>query len=91
MKDKTDWARVRALTDEDIRRAVADDPDTFIPDADWWKRAKVVLPANKRRVSLRLDPDVVTWFQRGGRGYQTRINAVLRAFMNARRNERKRA
>ena len=82
-KDKTDYARLRALTDADIKRAVADDPDTFIPDAAWWKRARVVMPATKEMVTLRLDPDVLIWFRKRGRGYQTRINAVLRAFVDA--------
>jgi len=35
----------------------------------------------KKPVTLRLDADVLAWFQRGGRGYQTRINAILRAAM----------
>ena len=83
MKDETDYARLRALTDSDIEKAVADDPDTFIPDAAWWKHARVVMPGAKEMVTLRLDPDVLAWFRKAGRGYQTRINAVLRAFVEA--------
>ncbi len=83
VKDKTDWKRVRALTDADIEGAVAEDPDTFIPDARWMERAQLVLPAAKEVVTLRLDPDVLAFFRRDGRGYQTRINAVLRAFVEA--------
>jgi uncharacterized protein (DUF4415 family) len=82
-KDETDDARLRALMDADIEKAVADDPDTFIPDAAWWKSARVVLPGAKEMVTLRLDPDVLAWFRKAGRGYQTRINAVLRAFVEA--------
>ena len=85
MKDKTDFARLRALKDVDIARAVAEDADTFIPDAAWWKRARVVLPGAKEMVTLRLDPDVIAWFRKSGRGYQTRINAVLRAFVEAKK------
>jgi uncharacterized protein (DUF4415 family) len=81
--DKADTKRLRALIDADIEKAVADDPDTFIPDAAWWKRARVVMPGAKEMVTLRLDPDVLAWFRKAGRGYQTRINAVLRAFVEA--------
>jgi uncharacterized protein (DUF4415 family) len=84
-KDKSDRARLRALTDADIEKAVGHDPDTFIPDAAWWKKARVVLPGAKEMVTLRLDPDVLAWFRKRGRGYQTRINAVLRAFVDAQR------
>jgi uncharacterized protein (DUF4415 family) len=82
-QDETDWRRIEAMTDADIRQAVADDPDTFIPDADWINHARIVTPQAKAMVTLRLDPDVLAWFKQGGRGYQTRINAVLRAFVEA--------
>jgi uncharacterized protein (DUF4415 family) len=82
-QDETDWRRVEAMTDADITQAVADDPDTFIPDAQWIGNARIVTPQAKAMVTLRLDPDVLAWFKQGGRGYQTRINAVLRAFVEA--------
>jgi len=84
MKSETDWARVDALTDEDIERAVAEDPDAapFWTDEDW-KNARVVWPQGKAPVTLRLDRDIIAWFKARGRGYQTRINAVLRAFVEA--------
>jgi len=82
-RDETDDARLRALTDADIEKSAAEDPDTFVPDAEWFKRARVVMPGQKEMVTLRLDPDVLTWFRKAGRGYQTRINAVLRAFVEA--------
>ncbi len=72
-----------SLEDSEIERAVADDPDTFIPDAAWFANARLVVPATKEMVTLRLDPDILAWFRRAGRGYQTRINAVLRAFVEA--------
>ncbi|MBF0456597.1 MAG: BrnA antitoxin family protein [Nitrospirae bacterium] len=81
--DKTDWARVAAMTDTEIEQAVASDPDTFIPDANWFDKAQIVMPQTKSMVTLRLDPDVLKWFKHDGRGYQTRINAVLRAFVKA--------
>ncbi len=85
-KDRTDWKRVRDLTEEDIERAVASDPDAApIMDDDWWREARVVPPMTKVPVSVRLDRDVLDWFKRQGPRYQSRINAVLRAFMEARR------
>jgi uncharacterized protein (DUF4415 family) len=83
MNDKTDTKRVQALTDAEIDRAVSDDPDSFVPDARWFENARLVMPQAKEMVTLRLDPDVLAWFRNAGRGYQTRINAVLRAFVEA--------
>jgi uncharacterized protein (DUF4415 family) len=84
MKSRTDWARVDALTDEEIERAVAEDPDAPpFWTAEDWKNARVVWPQGKAPVTLRLDQDIIAWFKHQGRGYQTRINAVLRAFVGA--------
>jgi uncharacterized protein (DUF4415 family) len=75
---KTDWARLAAMKDEDIDYSdIPELTETF------WKEAKVVLPESKRPVFLRLDSDVLQWFRQQGRGYQTRINAILRAYMKA--------
>lgn len=83
MVDQTDHMRLRALTDADIEKAVAEDPDSFTPDSSWMENARIVTPGIKEIVTLRLDPDILAWFRRDGRGYQTRINAVLRAFVEA--------
>jgi uncharacterized protein (DUF4415 family) len=85
MKNKTDRERLGTMTDVEIEQATATDPDSFTPDASWMARAVVVKPKAKEVVTLRLDPDVLAWFRREGRGYQTRINAVLRAFVEAHR------
>lgn len=74
---------VKAMNDAEIEREVADDPDTFIPDAKWFESARLVMPKAKEMVTLRLDPEIVAWFRSAGRGYQTRINAVLKAFVEA--------
>lgn len=86
LPDQTDWARVDALTDEDIAKAVRDDPDAAPLDIDWSK-ARIVHPVRKTAISLRIDDDVLTYFKEKGRGYQTRINAVLRAYMDAAKTE----
>jgi uncharacterized protein (DUF4415 family) len=81
-------ARRRTPTGRPAKRkrvaTAVSDPDTFIPDAAWWKGARVVLPPERDLVTMRLDADILAWFRRGGRGYQSRINAVLRAYMRAR-------
>ena len=81
-ESKTDWARVDAMTDAEIEAQMRDDPDwaDFI-DIDW-STAKVVYPVEKQAVSIRLDSDVVDFFKSQGKGYQTRINAVLRSYMD---------
>ena len=71
------------MSDAEIRRAVKSDPDQSWANADFWKKARLVVPEPKERVGLRLDRDVMAYFRGQGRGYQTRINAVLRAYMEA--------
>ncbi len=83
MKDLTDWARLDAMTEEEIERNAADDPDNPPWTDEDWKNARVVWPQGKAPVTLRLDKDIIAWFKHRGRGYQTRINAVLRAFVEA--------
>jgi uncharacterized protein (DUF4415 family) len=80
----TDWRKLASLSDASIRRAAKADQDTFVPDKAWWDKATVVVPGAKKLVSLRIDEDVLDWFRRQGRGYQTRINAILRSYMDAR-------
>ena len=83
MKSLTDWARLDAMTEEEIERNAAEDPDNPPMTEEDWKNARVVWPQGKAPVTLRLDKDIIAWFKHRGRGYQTRINAVLRAFVEA--------
>jgi len=89
-KGKTDWARVDALTDEDIAKAVASDPDAAPLDIDW-SDAVLVIPARKKAISIRVDEDVLDYFKSEGDGYQRRINAVLRSYMLQKAKPKKRA
>ena len=78
MKGRTDWDALRqadALGLEPER-----DEDEFEVD---WTRAELVTPEPKKMISLRVDPDVLEFFKSQGAGYQTRMNAVLRAWMDA--------
>jgi uncharacterized protein (DUF4415 family) len=79
-KGRTDWERLRNDTsepelDEEERDLVID-----------WASARLVMPEAKETISIRLDPDVLEYFRAGGKGYQTRINAVLRAWMEAQKD-----
>ncbi|EJW10582.1 hypothetical protein A33M_4269 [Rhodovulum sp. PH10] len=80
-KGRTDWAAVDALTDEEIGEAVRNDPDAVPLDVDWSK-AVLAEPPKKTAISIRLDDDVLDFFKSEGPGYQRRINAVLRSFMD---------
>jgi uncharacterized protein (DUF4415 family) len=81
-EDQTDWARVRAMPQEEVER-LADEEDGPLPEG-WEKTIVLGIPEPKQGVHIRLDADVLRWFKAQGPGYQTRINAVLRAFMAAR-------
>ncbi len=87
MKSLTDWARLDAMTEEEIERNAADDPDNPPWTDEDWANARVVWPQGKAPVTLRIDKDILHWFKRQGRGYQTRINAVLRAFVEAQKQK----
>lgn len=77
---KTDWARVRALKDQDIVQS-KDHPEASVRHIvrGVVRRGLKPIPP-KAAISLRLDADVLDWFKAQGPGYQTRINAVLRAY-----------
>jgi uncharacterized protein (DUF4415 family) len=79
---RTDWKRVRSLSDPQIRRALDSDPEALPTDAAFWKKARVVIPAAKQTITIRLDADLLAWLRKQ-KGYQTRINAVLRMYMEA--------
>jgi uncharacterized protein (DUF4415 family) len=69
---------IEAIRDEDID--YSDVPET---DAAFWADAELRMPQTKKGVYLRLDQDVLEWLKAQGSGYQTRINAILRAYMEA--------
>lgn len=86
LEGKTNWEHVENLPDEEIRRAVEEDPDAFLLDDDWFENAMFVSPsAEKEQISIRLDKDILEFFRAGGSGYQSRINKVLREYMAVQR------
>ena len=86
MKGETDYARLDAMTDEDIARAVAEDPDAAPIDADW-SEAVLVVPAGLRDAMLRVDDDVLAWFRGAGEDFKARMKAVLRSHVEQQRRE----
>jgi len=82
-KGHTDWKRVDALTDDEIEIMAAADEENPAAEAEHWASARVGLPPRKTRIHASLDADVVDWFKQQGRGYQTRMNAVFRRYMEA--------
>jgi uncharacterized protein (DUF4415 family) len=78
----TEWNKLSGKSIAAIRKGIESDPDAHPPDQAFWKSAKVVLPSRKEVVTMRLDADLLEWF-RQQRGYQTRINAILRSYMKA--------
>jgi uncharacterized protein (DUF4415 family) len=81
-ESRTDWARVDAMTEEELEAAIASDPDWADIPHDWYEHATPHYPDSMRKqVSLRIDPDILAWFKRPGPGYRERINAALRAFV----------
>lgn len=80
---KVNREAVDRLTDEDIDRQIAADPDVpAVANAEWFKNARVVFH-KKEHVSIRLDAEVLAYFRETGPLYQTRINEVLRAYVDA--------
>lgn len=87
-ESKTDWKRADAISQAEVER-LADKNEGVLP-AGWENTVMVGLPPAKQDIHIRLDGDILDWFKARGRGYQTRINAVLRAFVQTRqRVERK--
>lgn len=81
-ESRSDWARVDAMTEEELEAAIASDPDWADIPRDWYERATPHYPESMRKqVSLRIDPDIIAWFKRQGPGFRKRINAALRAFV----------
>lgn len=80
-RGRADLVRLRQMSEAEIARTspleLADFPE------DFWDDAVVVTPPPKEAISLRVDQDVLEWFRGQGRGYQTRMNAVLRSYVNS--------
>ncbi len=82
-EDQTNWAKANAMTGEELEASILADPDDIHEDIDWTKAIKG-LPPRKDHINIRVDHDVLEWFRSNGRGCQTMMNSVLRAFVDSR-------
>lgn len=89
-QDKTDWKRLRSMTEEELEAAIDADPDTERITDEMWAKAKVVIPKQKVSIHLRVDNDIFDFFKKEseGRGHLTLMNAVLRRYMEAQKEKR---
>lgn len=85
-KSRSDWPRAAAMTDREIEADIASDPDEVGTVVDW-DSVSIELPQPKADLHMRIDRDVLDFFRKTGRGYQTRINAVLRSYVARARHE----
>lgn len=83
VKGKTDWVKLKAMKDSSI--AFTDDAPQTSPEdwADAIAHRGLPLPGRKEQIALRVDADVLSWFRAQGTGWQTRMNAVLKAYRDA--------
>jgi len=88
-RGRADPSRLRALREREI--AQTSPPELADLPADFWEEAELVMPVAKRAISLRVDEDVLKWFRSLGPRYQTRMNAVLRSYMNRAASPRRRS
>lgn len=81
-KSETDWKHLAEVDDD----AIDTDEVRELDDA-FFERARLRMPA-KQPVTLRIDEDVLAWFKSQGKGYQTRINRLLRLYMESQQSQR---
>ncbi len=82
-EDRTNVERVKALTEDELEASI-DVEEEGVP---LWDTAAVHVPEPKQQLTVRFDGDIIDWFKAQGPGYQTRMNAVLRSFVDAKKRE----
>ncbi|CAK7033307.1 MAG: hypothetical protein DESF_01399 [Desulfovibrio sp.] len=85
-ESKTDWQRLKDMPDAAITLAAEEDPDNLPLDDPFFETARRLQPSAllkeaKQQITLRIDADVLEWFRATGSGYQSRMNAVLKAYV----------
>ena len=83
-EDRTNWRKTDAVTGKKLEASIKSDPDELTGEPDWTQ-AVAGLPSSKDHINIRIDHDVLQWFKSRGKGYQTLMNNVLRAFVKSRR------
>jgi uncharacterized protein (DUF4415 family) len=83
-EDRTNWTKANATKGAKLEASIRDDVDDIQGEPDWTQSV-IGIPAPKDHINIRIDHDVLEWFKKNGRGYQTLMNNVLRAFVQTRR------
>jgi len=79
---KTNMARIDAMKEDEI-----DTSDIPPLTKNFFKKATLRMPTHKATITMRVDADVLNWFKRQGKGYQSRMNAVLKMFVEAHKDQ----
>ena len=89
-ESQSDWAAADAMTEEELEAAIASDPDEagLQHNLDNWDNVIIGFPKPKRQLTVRLDGDIIEWFKDSGKGYQTRVNAVLRSYVEMQKRQK---
>jgi len=87
---KTDWPRLKNMSEKDMLEAALGDPEALPLDDPFFETARSLplselLKVGKRQITIRLDAEVLDWFRASGAGYQSRMNAVLKAYVQTHR------
>lgn len=88
-RGRANLALLRRVSDAEIARTSP--PELVELPADFWDSAELVVPGAKKAISLRVDEEVLAWFRSSGPRYQTRMNAVLRSYVTAMRQGRRKS
>jgi len=86
---RADLDYLRRMTDAEIERTSPPELKNLPPD--FWDSARMVPPVLKEPISIRVDEDVLAWFRKEGPRYQSRMNAVLRSYVEAKRGARRKS
>ena len=76
----SDWGKAASMTNAEVEASVSSDADESGMVMDW-DNATIELPHSKAVLNMRIDKEVLDYFRKTGKGYQSRINAVLRSYV----------
>ena len=82
-ESRTDWTRVDALTEEELEASIDFEEEGEVD----WDNLDITVGPSSRAPLIRIDPDVIDFFRAQGPGYQTRMNQVLRSYVEAQQDK----
>jgi uncharacterized protein (DUF4415 family) len=88
MASQTDWRRIENMSDEEVTAIARTDFDNPEWTEEDWENLSHRQNIQKKDIYLKVDEDILKWFKSYGRGYQSKINAVLRAFVERRKSKK---